>query len=334
MRVLLIAGGWSSERAVSLSGAKVLHESLLRLGHQVTFYDPASPSAEVLKAAFSKEAEAVAEARSADFQGPLQGAFPGALTGLLELAQQHDFAFINLHGSPGEDGLIQAMLESAGCPYQGSGAQASFLALHKVASKHIFRKAGLLTPDWEFLTARPETGWRSSLTYPLFVKANNGGSSLHLHRVERPEKLPAVLDEIFDAGAEALLEPLIVGKEVTCAVLGEEALPPILIEPVLGDFFDYESKYRVGGAREICPAPLAPEILLKIQKDALLAHKALGLKGYSRADFILTPVGQAFLLEVNTLPGMTSTSLLPQAAAAAGISFDQLIARLIELGLG
>lgn len=326
MRVLLIAGGWSSERAVSLSGAKVLHESLLRLGHQVTFYDPASPSAEVLKAAFPS-------ARAGEAGKAGASAFPGGLTGLLELAEQNDFAFINLHGSPGEDGLIQAMLETVGCPYQGSGAQASFLALHKAASKHIFRKAGLLTPDWEFLTLRPEAGWRSSLSYPLFVKANTGGSSLHLHRVERPEKLPAVLDEIFDAGAEALLEPLIVGKEVTCAVLGEEALPPILIEPVLGDFFDYESKYRVGGAREICPAPLAPEVLLKIQKDALLAHKALGLKGYSRADFILTPVGQAFLLEVNTLPGMTATSLLPQAAAVAGLDFDQLIARLIELGL-
>lgn len=316
MRILLIAGGWSPEREVSLSGSKVVHQALLRLGHQVTFYDPAEPAP-----------QAGPEITNACAQNS------GALSGLWELAQKNDFAFINLHGSPGEDGLIQAMLESAGCPYQGSDPRGSFLALHKAASKHIFRKHGLLTPDWEYLTSRPSPKWQTSLTFPLFAKANTGGSSLQLHRVTKPEKLNSVLDEIFASGAEVILEPLIEGKELTCPVLGDEALPAILIEPVMGDFFDYESKYRSGGAREICPAPIPPDVLAKIQEDSLTAHRALGLRGYSRADYILTPDGKCYLLEVNTLPGMTATSLLPQSAAVAGFEFDQLIAKLIELGM-
>ena len=312
MRVLLVAGGWSPEREVSLSGSKVVHQALLRLGHQVTFYDPAEPG---------------------DACPQNTGPLSGPLSGLWELAQKNDFAFINLHGSPGEDGLIQAMLENAGCPYQGSDPRGSFLALHKAASKHIFRKHGLLTPDWEYLTSRPSSKWQTSLTFPLFAKANTGGSSLHLHRVTKPEKLNSVLDEIFASGAEVILEPLIEGKELTCPVLGDKALPPILIEPIMGDFFDYESKYRSGGAREICPAPVSADVLAKIQEDSLTAHRALGLRGYSRADYILTPQGKCYLLEVNTLPGMTATSLLPQSAAVAGFEFDQLITKLIELGL-
>ena len=283
MRILLIAGGWSNEREVSLNGGRVVEQALLRLGHQTTFYDPAHPALAY---------------------GTKGG---GPLSGLLEQAEAHDFAFINLHGSPGEDGLIQAMLEVAGCPYQGSGPRASFLALHKVASKIIFRKSGLLTPDWEYLVTRPDYGWQTELPYPLFVKANNGGSSLHLHRVDKPEKLESVLDELFGSGLEVVIEPLIAGREITCAVLGDEALPPILIEPVFGEFFDYESKYVKGGAREICPAPISPELTAKIQYDALTAHRVLGLEGYSRADFIVTEDGTNYLLEVNTLPGMTAT---------------------------
>ena len=309
MRILLIAGGWSSEREVSINGSRIVEQALLRLGHEVTFYDPAFPGE------FSRNADT------------------GSLSGLMDLAAGHDFAFIGLHGSPGEDGLIQAMLETAGCPYQGSGPHPSFLALHKAASKLVFRRNGLLTPDWEYLTSHPGAAWRTRLNYPLFVKSNNGGSSLHLHRVDNPEKLASVLDELFAGGLEVVIEPLIEGKEVTCAVLGDEALPPILIEPVLGDFFDYESKYVKGGAREICPAPISAELTAKIQKDALAAHRALNLEGYSRADFILTSTGLNYLLEINTLPGMTATSLVPQAAAVAGYDADHLVRKLIELGL-
>lgn len=298
MKVLLIAGGWSSERQVSLNGAENIREALFRLGHEVAFLD--------LKADFSS---------------------------LIEAASNADFAFINLHGSPGEDGLIQAMLDSIHCPYQGSGPAGSFLALNKAAAKQIFRRAGIPTADWQFLPDDPGSDWNPALPWPLFVKSNTGGSSLHLGRAIDQASLAASLAEIFTANEEALLETEITGREITCGILGEEPLPPILIEPVSGAFFDFNSKYAKNGAREICPAPISASETAKVQDLALRAHKALGLSGYSRADFILDNSGNFTILEVNTLPGMTSTSLVPQEAAQVGISFDQLIQKLIDLGL-
>jgi D-alanine-D-alanine ligase len=297
MKILLIAGGWSSERNVSLDGARVMEKTLLECGHSVTFFD--------LLAGFDN---------------------------LLDAAAKHDFAFINLHGAPGEDGLVQAMLDRAGCPYQGSGPAGSFLALHKAAAKQIFRRAGLPTPDWEYLPLPPEQAWRPRLPYPLFVKSNTGGSSLLMGRVRDRAGLDVKLAEIFAAGDEALLESEVRGREVTCGVLGNEALPPILIEPGEGKFFDYQSKYAVDGAREICPAPLPPEITAEVRKLALAAHRTLGLSGYSRTDFILAEDGRPSLLEINTLPGMTATSLVPREARAAGLDFGDLLETLISLG--
>lgn len=297
MKILLIAGGWSTEREVSLNSSRIVEGVLRDAGHEVTFFDLLS-----------------------DFDR------------LMEEARRHDFAFIGLHGAPGEDGLVQALLDAAGCPYQGSGPAGSFLALNKAAAKQIFRQAGLPTADWEFLPLPPPADWQPRLPYPLFVKSNTGGSSLRLGRAENRAELDRALAAIFAAGDEALLETELPGRELTCAVLGEEALPPLLIEPLAGSFFDYESKYAKGGARELCPAPISPEATARAQKLALAAHRALGLSGYSRTDFILGADDSLTLLEVNTLPGMTATSLVPQEAAAAGLSFAQLLERLMELG--
>ncbi len=306
MNVLLIAGGWSSEREVSLSGARVVRAALRDLGHTVTDYDPAT-----------------------------------SLDDLAEHARGKDFAFIGLHGSPGEDGLIQAMLERVGCPYQGADPAASLLALNKAASKTLFANAGLSTPPWILLNSQPEDGWQPSLDYPLFIKSNTGGSSLHMERVLREEDLAPALRRLFAVNPSYLVESAVSGHEITCAVLGnlqngEEistALPPILIKPASGSVFDYSCKYTPGGAEEICPAPISPELTRRIQAISLAAHRTLGISGYSRADFIVPDKGEPMLLEVNTLPGMTSTSLLPQEAAAVGISFEKLIARLMELGI-
>lgn len=298
MKILLIAGGWSSEREISLVGARGMQAALERRGHSVTFFD--------LLNEFDR---------------------------LLECARAHDFALINLHGAPGEDGLVQAMLERAGCPYQGSGPAGSFLALNKAAAKQIFRQAGLPTADWALLPHRPAPDWEPPFGWPVFAKSNTGGSSLHLGRAACRAELDPILDEIFAAGECALIEPQLSGREVTCGVLGEEALAPILIEPVAGEFFDFTSKYAKGGAREICPAPLPDAVTAEVRRLALAAHTALGLAGYSRADFILGADDSLHLLEVNTLPGMTPTSLVPQEAAVAGLDFGQLLERLIELGL-
>ncbi len=297
MRILLIAGGWSNEREVSLNGAKNIAAALEDLGHIVTFFD--------LSIGFNN---------------------------LLTAAKQNDFAFINLHGVPGEDGLVQTMLDSIKIPYQGSGAAASFLALHKAATKQVYRISNIPTPDWEFFSSLPSSTWQPSFDYPIFAKSNTGGSSLLLFCVYNRTELDEAMKKIFAAGCDVLLEPSISGVDTTCGVLGDEALPPILIRP-RGDFFDYASKYENGGAEEICPAPLPPEVNLKMQELSLQAHRALGLYGYSRTDFRLSADGDLFTIETNTLPGMTNTSLIPQEAAEVGISFGSLLEELIRLGL-
>jgi len=298
MRVLLIAGGWSNEREVALSGARGVEASLLRLGHEVQRLDPLT-----------------------DFDS------------LAKTARGCDFAFILMHGSPGEDGLVQAVLDSVDLPYQGADPGGSFLALHKAASKQLFRLHGLLTPDWEFLPRPPGPGWQPRLPFPVYVKDNTGGSSLDMALAGDTDELAAGLGTLFAKGCEVLLERAVSGSELTCAVLGDQPLPPILIRPLRSErFFDYQSKYEQGGAEELCPAPVSEDICRRLQECALAAHRLLGLKGCSRADFILQD-DQLFLLEVNTIPGMTPTSLLPKAAAAASMDFDALIARLMELEL-
>ncbi len=298
MRILLIAGGWSNEREVSLRGSRVIQAALQASGHQVEFLDPALEFGQLLSKALSC-----------------------------------DFALINLHGSPGEDGLLQAMLDQIRCPYQGSGPKGSLLALHKAAAKELFCQAGLPTPNWEYLPAKPEPGWQPAIAMPLVLKPNLGGSSLHVSLVQNLPELQEKMQYLWDKGWEVLLEERILGQEITCAVLGQEALPPILINPAPGaDFFDYYSKYTPQAAQEICPAPISKELTARIQDLALRAHNILDLQGYSRCDFLLQD-DQPYILEVNTLPGMTSTSLLPQAAQAGGYSFQELLTRLIELGL-
>jgi D-alanine-D-alanine ligase len=297
--MILIAGGWSTEREVSLSGAAGISEALARLGHEVRFLDPALEFAQIIP-----------------------------------LAKEADFAFLNLHGAPGEDGLIQAMLEEAGCPYQGAGPKASFLALNKAAAKAVYAQHGLRTPAWQLFTNIKGAGRELALEPPLFVKPNSGGSSVGMSRVDRAEDLDAALKLVFDLGEPALVEACVPGFELTCAVLGEAALPPIMIRPKPGTvFFDYANKYDKDGAEEICPAPVPPALTAEVQAMALAAHKALGIAGYSRSDFMIDAAGQAFILETNTLPGMTQTSLLPKAAAAIGLDFDALVAELVRLGL-
>lgn len=298
MHILLIAGGWSAEREVALNGARQIELGLKNLGHQVTLFDPARD-----------------------------------LRGLAAAAQGKDFAFINLHGSPGEDGLVQCLLERLNLPYQGGSSRASLLALNKAVSKQLFVEAGLTTPTWEFVPACHVGDWRPRLPFPLVVKPNTGGSSIGVGLIHSEAELETFLDKPELAGLDLLAEELIPGQELTCGVLEGELLPPILIRPKHGVFFDYESKYMTGASEEICPAPISQELTRTLQRMASTAHDALGLTDYSRADFMVSDAGEPYILEVNTLPGMTATSLLPQEAQAVGLSFEQLLARLIELGL-
>ncbi len=301
MRILLIAGGWSDERQVSLAGAASIEAALRRLGHHVALYD-----------------------------------LGDGWTRLVKAVEDVDFAFLNLHGAPGEDGLVQALLDRVKCPYQGSDPAGSMLALNKATAKALFARHNIPTPPWVFLPNMPElkgSEWTCPFDPPFVVKPNLGGSSLGVEVVRQRENLLSAVQGILAQGREVLVEQYLPGVEITCAVLGDEPLPLILIRPAQdAGFFDYHCKYTPGRAEEVCPAPLPEDVSRGIQDMALQAHKILGLRGYSRADFILHQ-HQVFLLEVNTLPGMTATSLLPQAAAVRGLDFDHLISRLIELGM-
>ncbi len=293
MRVLLIAGGWSKEREVSLSGAIQIRDALHDLGHEVRLLD-LSPDYQVL----------VDEARHAEA------------------------AFINLHGHPGEDGLIQALLEDVGLPYQGSGPKGSFMALNKALSKRIYSNHGLPVPRGRLYVGACIQFVPDQV--PVVCKPNLGGSSLDMDIFHDPEELGKYLENLHPQ-EEVLLEEYIPGTEISCAVLEDTALPPILIKPRKRDFFDYQSKYDPDGAVEICPAPVSPEITEQIKKFALTAHNVLGLRHYSRTDFMLDAQDNIYTLETNTLPGMTRTSLVPKAASQAGLEFSDLISRLLFL---
>ncbi len=300
MRVLLIAGSWSPEREVSLKGAKSIKETLEERGHTVTLCDP-----------------------SFEFDN------------LVKLAKEHDVSFINLHGSPGEDGLIQALLEQAHCKFQGGDAKSSLLALHKAAAKQIYREVGIKTADWHFLPIKPKKDWQPNFEYPLFIKSVTGGSSIGTAKIHSFEELHRELAILFDENLQVIVEPMIDGVELTCPVLEKDnelmALPPIMIKPKGDTFFDFKNKYaEQGGAEEICPAPISEDLTKEIQEQALKAHKALGLRCYSRSDFILTKDNELFMLETNTLPGMTATSLVPLAAKTVGISFGELLEILLQ----
>ena len=294
MRVLLIAGGWSKERQVSLNGAIQIKEALASLGHDVLFLD-----------------------LSPDYQE------------LVNKAREADAAIINLHGAPGEDGSIQGLLEDVGLPYQGSAVRGSFLALNKALTKQFYINHGLATPRGGLYYPQ---GHLHHMPPPVVCKPNLGGSSLDLQIFYNQEEMLSFLQK-KGTKEEILVEEFIPGREVSCAVLDNDALPPILIQPVKNDFFDYHSKYDPDGAVEICPAPISQEASRSIQEMSLQAHRILGLRHYSRSDFILDQQDNIYILETNTLPGMTRTSLVPKAAKQAGIGFTDLIARLLSLAL-
>ena len=275
----------------------------------------------------------------------------GALAaGLGELADRVDLVFLALHGAVGEDGTIQGVLELAGLPYTGSGVLASALAMDKVKAKEVYRAegvpcardavvkrrdlAGAGAPRLEELACELAEG----VGLPAVVKPVIGGSSVATRRVTEPGALAAALEEALAVDERALVEECVEGVELTCGVLGggphepAQALPVTEIAPVDGGFFDFHAKYTAGACEEITPARIDEAATARVQELSLRAHEALGCEGLSRTDFILRD-GEPIALETNTLPGMTATSLLPQAAAAAGLSFPALIDRLLESAL-
>jgi len=341
-------GGTSAERDVSLASGVRVAEALRSCGHEVLSVDTAHGilSAPDEQALLSGK---IVNTIPPDVQAlvRLNAQLPGTLRSL----PQTDVLFLALHGGQGEDGTLQALLDLTGVPYTGSGHLASALAMDKDLSKHLFRAAGVPTADWRMApisgigrslaslgTSRESgiggfaTEVEQKLGLPVIVKPSKQGSTVGLSIVREIGALWGAIDEAAKYDDEVMVEQFIPGRELTVGILGDEALPVGEIIPV-HEIYDYECKYTAGMAREIFPADLTAEETHTIQDLARRAFRALKLRGYARIDFRMSPDGVFYCLEANTLPGMTALSLIPQAAAAAGISFPELCDRIVRLAV-
>jgi len=244
------------------------------------------------------------------------------------LPEGTELAFNIIHGTFGEDGQLQEILSHRGVPYTGEGINGSRTAFDKIRTKECFDRAGVPTSTWHSLRA----GESPRLELPYVVKAPQQGSSVGVHIVRKPESLAAALEDCFKYGDEILVEAFFPGRELTVGILGKVALPVVEIVPKDG-FYDYDNKYTSGASEYFVPAPLSPELALRVQQTALAAHHALDLEVYSRVDILLAPDGSMSVLEINTIPGMTELSLLPKAAAVAGLDYPSLCEEIVGLSL-
>ena len=248
----------------------------------------------------------------------------------IEIPENVDIVFDIIHGTFGEDGTLQAILEERRVPYTGAGVEGSRMAFDKILSKKRFLEAGIPTALFEIL----ERGERPKMSVPYVIKAPREGSTIGVHIIKENDEavITAALEDSFKYGDTVLVEEFFPGRELTVGILGDDILPIIEIKAQEG-VYDYQNKYTPGKSEHLIPAPLDPYQTKKIQETALAAHRALGLEVYSRVDVILGSDGKFIVLEANTLPGMTKTSLLPDAAAVFGLDFTALCARILELSL-
>ncbi len=294
-KIAVLMGGPGSERKVSLASGAGVVKALRELGAEVTEVDVAG----------------------ADFVVP-----PGT-----------EIAFNVIHGTFGEDGQLQRILEARGIRYTGEGVAGSELAIDKIATKQRLIDRGVPTADFEIL----RNGSKPSLPLPFVIKAPREGSSVGIYICHDAAEVPAKLADAAKFGSELLVEQFIAGRELTVGIVGDQALPIIEIR-AKKDFYNFENKYpflnpNAPGADHYCPAPLTDDVTAQVQALALAAHRALDLQVYSRVDLLLTADDEPFVLEVNTIPGMTPSSLLPEAAAVVGISYPELCRRIIELSV-
>jgi D-alanine-D-alanine ligase len=326
MRITVLTGGTSSERDVAIASAVQIIRALRSRGHSVAVVDtargyiPESDETRLLSGSVGREPPALEELVALE-RGLL-------LSGLasLPVIRNAEVIFLALHGGRGEDGTIQAVLDVMGVPYTGSGALGSALAMDKDIAKRLFRAADVLTADWLMTPATAEEAGRL-LGWPLVVKPSKQGSTVGLTVVKDPLDYDAAVELARRYDDEIMVEAFVPGRELTVGVLENRALAVGEIIPQ-HEVFDYECKYTPGMSEEIFPAELPAATAAECARLSLRAHEALKLGGYSRVDFRLTPGGELVCLEVNTLPGMTSTSLMPQSAAVVGIPFPELCERI------
>jgi D-alanine-D-alanine ligase len=362
VRVGVLMGGASSERDISLASGQMIAQHLPPERYEVVMLDTLALMAHNprLSPALRAQAQALVGPRGAAVAAPrgAGGALPAAFQAEIDKAEQAvapataalspspegariDVAFPALHGPYGEDGTIQGMLEVLGVPYVGSGTLASALAMDKTMAKKVFAADGIpLARGFEVrradFEADPEgTLDRAAALLPAVVKPVHQGSSIGIGMASRRDELEGVLRDAFAFDPRVLVEERIVGTELTAAVIGNRQLQALPLVEIVAKraFFDYKAKYDPAASDEICPARVSPEVTREAQEIAMQAHRALGCRGLSRTDLIATEDRGLFVLELNTLPGMTVNSLLPKAARAAGIPFAELLDRLVQLAL-
>ncbi len=307
-RVAVLKGGSSLERQVSLKSGGRVEDALERLGHEVVPVDV-----------------------GADLISRLRAAEP-------------DVAFVAMHGRDGEDGTVQELLEILGIPYTGSGVLACSRTIDKVLTKHLLLEAGLPTPEFfsfnETAFERLGAGQtlpaiEERLDFPIVVKPARGGSALGIKFASSAADVPGALVSAFSYDDRVLLERYVAGRDLAVSIVDGEALPIVEAVPVEEDFYDFEARYEIGRTQFVCPAELPEDVTARAQEIALAAYRVLGLFGFGRVDLMLEEAtGELFVLEANAIPGLTETSLLPQAADARGIGFDAVVARVLELAGG
>src|SRR3989344_2066791 len=297
----VLLGGYSSEREISLKSGKAVYAALQEAGYQVSKIDISSPDDDILKMLRSAGIAVV---------------------------------FIALHGMLGEDGTVQALLEKAGIPYTGPGVDASRIAINKISTQKALQKKNIPVPAFTVVAREEQSQEEAILSrlggLPVVVKPPAEGSSIGVAIVHKKEDFKKAVEEAFRYGSPILVDQYIAGRELTVGVLADQALPVVEIRPT-HDFFDFTAKYQKGLTDYIVPAPLPPPVTAKVQAVALAAYQALGCRDFSRADVMLDKNMNPYVLEINTIPGFTATSLLPMAAREAGYNFTQLCEKLIVL---
>jgi D-alanine-D-alanine ligase len=293
LNITVMLGGPSAEREVSLRSGAAVARALRSLGHDVTEVDPKD--------------------------------------GQFDLPPKTEVVFLALHGTYGEDGTVQRRLDELGALYTGCDAEGSRIAFDKVLTKNLCLKAGVPTAEFQVMNSE-KAPWPKGWQPPLVVKPVRQGSSVGLQVVERVEDWPKALAEALEFDSEVLVEGKIIGHETTVGILGGEPLPIVEVRPKTGSY-DYKNKYTAGRTEYFCPAEFDSATTKRIQAAALGAFQAIGGRDYARVDVMVRNGGEPVVLEVNTLPGMTETSLLPKAAAAAGLNYAQLCQRMVELAL-
>jgi D-alanine-D-alanine ligase len=326
MRITVLTGGTSAERDVAIASAVQVVRALRGRGHAVSVVDTARGFIPLGDESKLLSGEVGSAPPSSDELVALERGVLLSGLGNIPAIRDADVLFLALHGGRGEDGTLQSVLEVVGIPYTGSGPLGSALAMDKDVAKHLFRQAGVPTADWLMAPATGEAAG-GRLGWPLIVKPSKQGSTVGLSKVGEPGEYEEAIALAARYDDEVMIEAYVPGRELTVGVLDGVALAVGEIIP-RHEIFDYECKYSPGMAEEIFPADLPAAVAAEAQRLALVAHGALKLGGYSRVDFRLTPAGEMVCLEVNTLPGMTSTSLLPQSARAAGIEFGDLCERI------